>query len=1081
MLDGRRLDRLDQPGRSHQPDAAPPPEAVRLRGRGAHAEPVLLDPSQRAALRSAREEAATLVVGAPGSGKTTTALHVALDAISPAGGGPGLDPARVLVLGATRRGASQVRDRLSLLAGRTVGQPMVRTVPALAFAVLARRAAALGLPAPTLISGPEQDQLLAELLAGHLESDGPPLRLPEGFPEEALATRAFRDELRDVLMRAAERGIDPVGLDELGRAHGRPEWRLCARLYEEYLDVTQLRLATPDLGPRYDPAAVVHEATEALLAWREEVETPTPSWDLVVVDDYHEATEATARLLRLFQDSGARLVLLGDPDAAVQGFRGAVPALMGSAAAPSSSAAADLGAHVVVLDGVWRHGRPLRQVVQRAAQVVGAAGHVAHRRSAAVEQDGPAGRGSHVEVAVLPGVAAEHAYVAHAIRSWHLDEGVPWHEVAVVARSGGEVAALRRALAAASVPVSVLGSQGALRDEPAAQPLLHAMRAVVDGLDPEAAAALLLSPLGGLDAVALRRLRRAVRTEELAGGGGRSSDALIVEVLEDPAHADQLPGAVRRNVVGLARVLAAGRAAAATAGATAQTVLWALWDTAGLAERWRSAALAGGAAGARADRDLDAVLALFKAAERFVERTPHAGPGAFAEYVSAQELPADSLAAQGGPESAVSVLTPAGAAGGEWEAVVVAGVQEGVWPDLRLRDSLLGAQALVDVAAARGVAGHVDARRAVLHDEVRSFLVAVSRARRRLLVTAVEDIETIPSALVDLVEPPAQDGPDHRRREVPVPLDLRGLVQTTRARLLEAVGAGHDAEAAGLARLLATLEDAGIRAADPRRWYGVAPVSSDRPLWGPDQQLRVSPSKVDAVTRCPLRWALEAAGGSGAEALTQSLGTLIHAVAEDLPAGTRQELQARLAERWPELGLRPGAVELLTRRRAEAMIDRLATHVAASGDVVGVEAEFRVDVGRAVLTGKVDRLVRVGDAVRVEDLKTGAAISNDEARRNAQLGSYQVALAEGAFGDVPSAGAALVYVGGTTKGPTQRHQAPLETADEPRWAHDLVTGAADLMAQASFTARTNPACDFCPVRRSCPVQPEGRHVTQERA
>lgn len=248
-------------------------------------------------------------------------------------------------------------------------------------------------------------------------------------------------------------------------------------------------------------------------------------------------------------------------------------------------------------------------------------------------------------------------------------------------------------------------------------------------------------------------------------------------------------------------------------------------------------------------------------------------------------------------------------------------------------------------------------------------------------------------------------------------------------------------------------------------------------MWAPDQRLRVSPSKVDAVTRCPLRWALETAGGTGAEALTQSLGTLIHAVAEDLPQGAHHELRARLDERWHELGLRPGAVETLTRRRAEAMVDRLAAHIAGSGEVVGVEAEFRVEVGRAVLSGKVDRLVRSGDGVRVEDLKTGSPISAAEAHQNAQLGSYQVALAEGAFGDAPSAGAALVYVGGATKGPSERRQEPLAAASDPRWAHDLVLGAAEVMAQAEFTARSNPACGFCPVRRSCPVQPEGRHVT----
>lgn len=1079
------------------------------------------DAAQDAAVALARTARALLVTGAPGTGRTTTTLRIAADHLVPGDGREPLDPARVLVIAATRRGAGLVRDRLAALTGRTVGAPLVRTAPSVAHAVLRRRATALELPAPTLISGPEQDLVLAELLEGHLDGEGTDLVLPPGVPPEALRTRGFRDELRDVLMRAAERGLDPVALDELGVSRGRPAWRLAARLMEEYRDVMALRTLTPDLGERVDPASVVHEAVEALATW--EVEVPgaaRPRWDLVVVDDYQEATQALARLCDLLLDDGARLVVLGDPDLAVQGFRGAVPGLVAQAAAPRASGTAAFGAEHVVLGTVHRHGPALREVTTRVASLVGAVGTVAHRRAVASDHvttpsvvapdagAGPGGVSATVRTAILDGAAQEHAYVAHALRSWHLHDGLPWSEMVVLARSGGQVAALRRALTAASVPVTVLGSEGPLRDEPAVRPLLDAVE-VASGaeLDADRAVSLLLSPIGGLDVVGLRRLRRALRADELSSGGTRTSDALLVEVLGDPARAAVLPSAVRRAPARVARVLARGREAAGLAAADAQTVLWAVWDATGLAPLWRDAALAGGAAGARADRDLDAVLALFKAAEWFVERNARRTPGMFVDHVRSQELPADSLAQRGGVTDAVSVLTPAGAAGREWRAVVVAGVQEGVWPDLRLRDTLLGAQALVDAVAGLDITGTdperlARARRAVLSDEVRAFLVAVSRAREHLLVTAVSDTEQLPSVLLDLVEPPSADlddeAPDPRRRDVPVALDLRGLV--LRARLLLQRGSADrpasdqrrptsptaqarmEAARAEAADVLALLADMGVGVADPAGWYGTHDISSTAPAWGPDARVRVSPSKVEQVHRCALRWALEAAGGRAADAVQQSVGTLVHAIAESNPSGTFSELVGELERRWPELGLRPGWPETVARTKARDMVDRLAQHVAESGEVLATEARFTAEVGRADLVGSVDRLVRQPDgSVVIEDLKTGRPGDAKEVADNPQLGAYQVALEAGAFADVPGVGespvgggARLVHLGGTSKGPTRHEQRPLAEAEDPGWARALVERAATTMAAATFTATRNPMCDFCPVRRSCPLQEEGR-------
>ena len=1071
-----------------------------------------LDVSQRAVvdrIGSATEQRALLVLGAPGTGKTTTVI----EAVATATETLGLAPAQVLVLAATRRGAADLRDRLSMRLLRTSGQPMVRTAASAAFSILRARASRLGEPPPTLISGAEQDLLLAELLAGHAAGDGVPLDWPAQVPPGLLGIRAFRDELRDLLMRAAERGLTPADLGALGESSGHPEWVAAAGLYREYLDVTLLRQVTPDAGARFDPAVVIDEAAEALGAWEEEIPgAPRPRWRLVVVDDHQESTAATARLLRVLADDGARLALFADPDCAVQTFRGAAPALVGRATV-AGDGLGELGADQLVLGTSWRQGAELRAVTAAVTQEIGSVGAARHRRPAVRPE--PPLPPAVVRVALLPSAAQEAAYVAHALRTAHLERGVGWGRMAVIARSGGQVAALRRALAAAWVPVAVLGGELSLRDEPAVRPLLLALRCALDPatLDAEAAVGLLTSPLGATDAVGLRRLRRALRTEELAGGGGRSSDALLVEALGDPARTATLPAGVRRGASRLARLIAAGRSAAAAPGANAQTVLWALWSAAEVADGWRRSALLGGAGGDRADHDLDAVLALFRAAETFVDRLPQAGPLAFVDHVQSQDLPADSLAARAAHRDTVAVLTPAGAAGREWDVVIVAGVQEGSWPDLRLRDSLLRAQSLVDLLAGRATDAATpgfEARAAVLADELRSFAVATSRARSALLVTAVADADTQPSGFVDLVQrpeqgrprsgaagpastgPPAGEDRDPRLTSAPVPLDLRGLVGELRARLEQSVTVGPSGAGGpvgepdrGIARLLAELAREGVEGADPREWYGLAGASSTDPLWAREEKVPVSPSKAETVSTCALRWALEAAGGTAADAASQTLGTLVHSIAEHLPDGTEAELLGELDRRWSELGLRDGWPAVAERRRAERMIGRLAEYFKGAGEAMLREAPFSLELDRALLRGVVDRVEAVGDgSVQVVDLKTGKrAPSAADTVENPQLGSYQLAVDGGAFEGlepgVRSAGARLVFLGDIGKGPTVRAQGSLgPEADEPSWARTMIDGVADTMAASAFTACVNDLCPMCPVRTSCPLHAEGRQVIE---
>jgi superfamily I DNA/RNA helicase/RecB family exonuclease len=1115
-----------------RPEAAPPP-----------------DEAQSAVIGRRQGEGALILLGGPGTGKTTTLVEAVAARVER----DGVPPDAVLVLAPTRVAAAALRDRLSARLSRTVREPLARTPHSYAFGLLRRVRVLEGDVPPRLISGPEQDRVLADLLAGHAVGGGRVPVWPAAITDEVRVLRGFRDELRDLLMRAVERGLAPADLAALGRSEKRPDWVAAADVLAEYLDVTSL--ATPGA---YDPAGIVDTAAWLLADDPELLAEETQRRALVVVDDAQELTAASVRLLEQLCGGGRDLLLAGDPDVTTQVFRGASPRLLAEAPDRFRAASGDPGA-VVVLPTVWRHGPLLRDVAQRVASRIGSAGTVAHRSARpphlphpphAPERPTQPADDASVQVRVLGSAAQEAAAVAYALRRWHLMDGIGWGRMAVVVRSTRSAGALRRALVAAGVPVAVPLAEVPVRDEAAVRPIRLVLGCALDpgALTAEVAVDLLTGPLGATDAVALRRLRQALRAEEIAGGGTRASDELLVDALADPARFGSLEPGVAAGARRVARVLAAAREAALDpdgeprADATAETVLWAIWEAAGLAEAWRRTALAGGAAGARADRDLDAVVALFDAAARHVDRLPHAGPGGFLAYLEGQELPADTLAERAPVGSSVALVSAQTAAGREWDAVVVAGVQEGVWPDLRLRGSLLGAQALADLLDGRTEslaspgAGTVAQRRAVLDDELRTFHVAISRARRHLLVTAVSTEEELPSPFLDLVEPPegdvagdadpdpagavadaaGQDAeapaagepgavpggqaaggevagmiPARRAAAVPRALTLPALVAELRGVVVDP--AADPGRRACAARELARLALAGVPGADPESWYGLAEPSSSGALRAPEATVTVSPSKVESFDRCALRWLLEQAGGGGPTSSAQGIGTLVHEVAQLAPAGDRARLRELLDERWPSLGLGTGWAARRERERAGRMVEKLADYLAGNGrELLAVEHDVQVEVGRAIVRGQVDRLERDADGrLVVVDLKTGTTpVRRDDLAEHAQLGVYQVAVEEGGFDDVDpgaggrdegaprSGGAMLVQLGGKTKGHNVQPQPPLAAADDPRWAHRLVARVADGMAGEGFAATENEMCRTCPVTRSCPLQPEGRQVVE---
>ena len=1025
-----------------------------------------LDAAQRAVVE--HRGGPLLVLAGPGTGKTTTLVEAVVDRIER----DGVDPEHVLALTFSRRAADELRQRIAGRLARTVREPLARTFHSYAFGLLRREAVLRGEPAPRLLTGAEQDLLIRELLRGDVEELGAEYWPPHLRP--ALTTRGFAEQLRDLLMRAAERRIGPDELAMLGHRYRHEGWTAVARFARQYAGVTGLRQP-----PAYDPAELVRAAVDLLRGDAGLLARERDARALVVVDEYQDSDPAQEELLVLLAGGGRDLVVVGDPDQSIYAFRGAE--VEGIRRFPDRFPAADGSpARVVALDVSRRSGPVLLAATRRVAARMG--GPRGHRVLTPGEADPPGEVSGHV----LSSASQEAAFVAGRLREAHLLGGVPWGSMAVLVRTAGALPVLRRGLAGAGVPVAVRIDEVPLVDQPPVRALLDLL-AVATGrpLDPDLAFSLITGPLGEADPLALRRLRQELRSHELATGGVRSSAELLVEALDRPEVLTPLHPAAVAPAVSLARLIRAARAAAGRAGATAEDVLWAVWSATGLSARWSAAALAGGPAAAAADRDLDAVVALFEAVARYVDRLPGEGPAGFLGHLRGQQIPADTLsvAAPAGP--AVQLMTAHAAKGLEWDVVAVTGVHEGVWPDLRVRGGLLGTETLVDLVAGRPDSP-VARQSARLAEERRLFYVATSRARRTLLVTAVADEDTQPSRFLDDLEPPApQSAADRPIERVPRGLDLPSVVAELRRVVCDPLQGL--ARRRGAARQLARLSAAGVRGAAPSQWYGLGTVSDPAPLRAPGEPVRISPSKVDEFDRCELRWLLKACGATDTDTTRVGVGALVHDLAEQ--AATHDWSEARLVEeferRWPGLGLGAGWVGRREHDRVRPMVERLGRWLADNPrKVVAVEAPFDVEIGRARLVGRVDRLERDEQGrLVVVDLKTGrSAVRDDDLAVHPQLAAYQLAVEHGAFDELAaperrSGGASLVQLGAAKAGAREQVQPPLAEADDPGWAGSLLARTAEGMAGAVFRAERTTWCGYCPARPSCPAHPEGAQVT----
>ena len=979
-----------------------------------------------------------LVLGAAGSGKTTTLIAAISNRIS-----QGFDPNSILAITYGRDSASKLRDQIASAnpALHTVAEPIARTFHSLAFMILNDP---INLEDSNekkyvLLSGAEQDAQIRQLL--EIDAADPSQTLWPTDLRAALTTRGFAKELREFISRATERGSSPQELNKFAKKYEQRYWPAICQFWEKYKSAMALRDGTTTHSfNRVDPSELIILAAEKLESNQRLLDKYRKMFQVIYVDEFQESDRAQRKLLHLL--SNQELVIFADPQSAVGRFRGADPENL--------------------LTDLEQFGIKDKITLQNKL------------------------RSDPAQQTVLLSSASEEAnFIAHQFRSAHLIDGIAWSQMAVIVRSpGAQIAALQRAFAMNSIPVEIDATALSLADNPAIRPIITIAQIALGQLklttsNWDQIEELLKSEFAGADAISIRQMRIAL-TRAQSGDQVKSSTELILDCLTSPSA--DLPWEQLTSLKRINDLIKVAKKSLSSS-SDISDLLWSIWSNGknyegeAISQIWQQTALAGGVRGGIADQNLDAVITLFEVARRFSERLPGAKPSLFIDQLLGEKILSDSITATAQRGEVVQVMTVHSAKGLEWQYVALAGMQEGSWPNLKQRGSLLGSERLVEIFR-HGIsnAEQLDAISAagLAEDEKRLLNVALSRASKQLFITAVAHEDNQPSRYFEKLAPD----------DIQVSQTQRAITQPALVAALRRMASyASDEDSMFAAKALKTLASNGVRAADPKNWVGVTPPSTELPVIGEDEQLRISPSSLESFTECGLKWMLEQSGGKDADSTAQVLGSAIHVIAaqlKDQPSLTLDQLEAKLKGAWSLIDMNKGWIKDYEYRRAALMLQKFyGWHLSNKNKLIGVEEKFEFKLGNAVVSGSIDRVELTSEGkYYIVDLKTGATpISYEDAQNNKQLQSYQLAVVNDGFKNKLEhqevAGAQLIFVGdhkGKEAKPRPQDQVDVKAVSEE--ISEIAIG----MSDKSFVAIINDRCRSCAVKSSCPIQPAGKSV-----
>lgn len=1042
----------------------------------------------------AHRKGALRVLAGPGTGKTTTLVEAMVDRLT--GENP-LKPEQVLGLTFGRRAALDWRDRVTAQIGGGV-IPTISTFHSFCYALVRQFQSTEDYLAPfRLLSGPEQESRSRQLFNDSI-SDGQLNWPAELMP--AVGTRGLAEEVRAVMSRTRSHLMEPTDLVALGDQAQNPSWSAIGEFMEEYLNVL-------DAEGVIDYSELIYRAV--LLSHQPHVQEFLHShYKAIFVDEYQDTDPGQVALLKAMVSPETSLVVVGDVDQAIYGFRGADEAGIRKFKAEFSPLFNNDFADVV-LKNCRRFGSNIRTV---ATEIIGdripsgfRPEDIKAHRTPSVDKTVQ----DEVLVRTFDSEGAEAAHIADLVARAHAHQGFAWSDIAVIVRSARvSLPAIQRALVSSGVPVNVAADEVPIHLDPAVTPLLDVLK-VIDNpraLTPELAHDILAGPLAGVDQIDLRRL--AAQLRKLARANGEpvlQSGQLIANAMAKPGLLVDVAGAEHAGVIDdistIGKLIEDARSQISK-GVTPHDVLNFVWQSSGWSKQLEQRALSFEYGAHNANRDLDSICALFDLANRFVSRGGSKDLTIFLAEIQSQAIPAEPLAENDTRSDSVRLLTAHRAKGLQWPLVIVAGIQEELWPDIRTRQTILQSdrigpnEVLFPPTYAETLAS-----------ERRLFYVAATRAMQKLILTAVdtgmkEDGLKPSRFLTDLKEKITDLDWQHYSGRPKRPLTIDGLIANLRQVLNDEKSSNQLRQAAAyrLAQLGANKSHM-FRNALPENWWGINEITKN----AKPETIALSATAIDGVEGCSLKWFLEKRAGAVSDAgIPMVFGNIMHLIAEGLQnkeiALDVDLVDQKIDQIWDEINYEAAWEAKRERLEAHDASVRLVNWFAEHQNIEAV-AEAQVGMNLSVtdddgveyavqISGYADRIEFAVDGVKIYDYKTSKkVVAKKELASNVQLALYTYLLQNGFYktGDQKQQldpgteidSAALIQLrNGSPEFPEiQELKAGQHDENSDVKLSDRIKNAALVIAQEKFeTKYDHNSCSYCPVRTLCPAMPEGRQV-----
>lgn len=1076
---------------------------------------------------AAREGHHINIVGPAGSGKTTALSNIFLTIAKGFDGLPRSD--RPVFLTPTRRQADIInnrRDFIHLQWSRPAITPM-----ALSFSIIdawhTQRKEPL--PPPLLFTGADEDVLVNELLQEKT------IVWPYDLSEEVTTAEGFRSELRELFAKCETYGLTSQDLYRHGKEAGIDMWCAASELLDEYRKRHQGdgKKDQRDEFSLFNTVNLQRRAADILDNWdkcaqAEGVEGEPPVPRLVVVDDAHDCSVVALGLLQALARRGAQVIVASSPDVCVNMYRGADPFI------GDKFISGDLGgtrvASTFELQGSYRLHSAIVDKYSSVVSHIPQGEHDRMRAGLQVDNTTPSGD---MRCVLTATAGAQTTYIANYLRRIYLAENpdVTWDDMMIICRTQTEVQQLRRGLATHNIPLVPLPRPINLASHRATKPILELIDIADEvrtmSCDSDVTVehvkrfrdlagrlySIATSRLVGLDTLQVQQLKKLwLLMRDVSDPYEETFEGYVLTLVlraERLGLIDNKYSWLRGGPLVTLRRLRSMIDAIEPSSHDIANQLWTIYDSFGCEARWLAQRQIPGAVGQAADEDFDAVIALQRTADVYQERYPNHSVSEFVTYQLQQEVPVDNLARTHVSRHGVEVVTTTECSIRQAKVVVITGLQDKVWPRLSAAQSFFSLSTFVDEVNRQT---HTPADRDKLSafnrlvDEYRALAVALSRSQRYLLACALDNDTDSPSRFFTLlregcsVDDYCLQGEKTRYVR---PLSLRGLVGQLRHMVTS--GAYTPAQQDIAVDALAYLAQHGVRQADPTQWLPVGasddPVvglSSGEPLYGEREKVSISPSHIESMNDCPMRWMLSRYVGSGGESDAQRLGTLVHTIAEeaekrgiDTPddflalahqegfidnpiAGffekqeyTRQkELLMCLFDYMRKVKEEPHTLKVANKKTDFDAVDHVE---------VEKEVSYRID-DYAQIYGKIDRLESTNGTVRIVDIKTGKkAPSARDAEENLQIATYQYIVDSDTNDDV--CGARLVYPGDQYSGglPKVLQQGRLDE-DGKKAVDSYIADAISITRSTNFCAKENPHCRHCDFSASCPAMGNSRRA-----